>query len=162
MTYVIATRATVVTCNVCNFAIDEDPSLQPSVRRVCPNCGSTSRRFAVEMFESVSAFVTVSTILTIAQDRVEGSGELSNHLPRFGELLLFVFLTRAERINIIGDLLEDLMKQRKSSENAPRLGASIFKLLVQSGHFSGDFFLRLVSYRAVSRCSRGPLRPLHD
>jgi hypothetical protein len=32
---------------------------------------------------------------------------VSKALPRFGELLLFLFLTRAERVNVIGDLIED-------------------------------------------------------
>ena len=91
MTWAIAIRATLVSCNGCNSAINEDPNLPTTLREPCPNCGSTGRHFA--------------TVNYLAQD--SSSFGLSKSLPRTGELLLYVFLTRAERVNVIGDLLED-------------------------------------------------------
>jgi hypothetical protein len=100
-----------VSCNLCNRGLDEDPGLDPTLREPCPNCGSTSRRFAVDIFESVFGYASISTVITLAQDRVNDaqapSSGISKALPRTGELLLYVFLTRAERVNVIGDLIED-------------------------------------------------------
>jgi hypothetical protein len=100
------------------MALDEDAGLIPASRAPCPNCGSTSRHFSAHIFASVTAVASVSTRFILlgsegAPDTgVIPSSDRSRALPRFGELLLYIFLTRTERINLIGDLIEDYDEAR--------------------------------------------------
>src|SRR5437879_1155213 len=102
-----------VTCSLCKTAINENPGLDPSLRIRCPNCGSTSRQFSADIFESVSGYASVSTVLIFSREALTTKQPLSSYLgtstplPRFGEILLYLFLTRTERTNLIGDLIED-------------------------------------------------------
>jgi hypothetical protein len=41
--------ANTVTCNQCGTALDEDSSIEPEKREHCPVCGSTARRFSLQV-----------------------------------------------------------------------------------------------------------------
>jgi hypothetical protein len=97
-----------VFCNSCGFGVNEAMGLNPSLRRPCPNCGSTSRHFSVNIQASVLGNGSISTRLILKEtERLPPAVKRREALPRFGELLLYCFLARTERINLIGDLFED-------------------------------------------------------
>src|ERR1043166_950997 len=91
-----------VTCKSCSMVLTDNESSAPSVRQVCPNCHSDNRRFLINLDTAVFVATSTSTEPTAQITIVAGQ-----KLPRFGEILLYVFLTRSERINVIGDLSED-------------------------------------------------------
>lgn len=72
-----------VACNSCGAVLSEGSGTQPEDRTPCLSCGSTSRRFSVEVSESVSGNASVSA-------RVIGKKE--SDLP---SLLKMVFLFAA-------------------------------------------------------------------
>lgn len=43
-----------VLCGSCGQQLEESPQLQPEQRAPCPNCGSTTRTFNVEIHETVT------------------------------------------------------------------------------------------------------------
>lgn len=49
-----------VECNSCGAVLSESSGIQPEDRTPCLSCGSTSRRFSVEVSESVSGSASVS------------------------------------------------------------------------------------------------------
>jgi|ERR1041385_1263890 hypothetical protein len=150
-----------VTCNLCKTAIHENPGLDPSQRKPCSNCGSTSRQFSLDIFESVSGYASVSTVLIPPQDasatkQSSAYPGATHPLPRFGEILLYLFLNRAERINLIGDLSEDYHEQIKKHGKrtatwvfhgqvirslTPRLGRVLVLLGIISGFLKALFWL---------------------
>jgi len=102
-----------VTCKNCGIGLSEEAGLLPAMRAPCANCGSLSRLFSVDIFESATAVTSVSAhyfrveIESASVPTVIAPSNASGVLPRLGELLLYLFLTRTERINLIGDLIED-------------------------------------------------------
>lgn len=67
----------------------------PSYGVSCPECGASGTQW-----------VRLRTLTESTRPPHVGP-ETCQSLPRFGELLLYILLTRTERINLLGDLNED-------------------------------------------------------
>jgi hypothetical protein len=61
---------TSVHCGNCKLVLDEDPSVQPSLRTPCPSCGSTSRMFDCTITEKIGV-----TTRMIMKAKRQGKGK---------------------------------------------------------------------------------------
>jgi hypothetical protein len=86
-----------VECGNCGLVIDsESPDLDPSARRPCPRCGSSSRRFIQHLSGTFAPAGSVSVTPALAQLK------LSGHAPT-------VQITAADSLGI--NVAEDISAQ---------------------------------------------------
>lgn len=132
---------TLVICNNCKMRLDEDPAMVPSLRIPCPYCGSTSRLFSVDLFVSATGHASISTTHFV-EPQTEVQSRVPEALPPFGEFLLYLFLTRTGRVNVIGDLSEDYAEVSKKFGKKVAIRCFYFQVLRSLWPLLRRFLLR--------------------